>query len=240
MDFILSILSNLASSWLGKLNIPRLFPDSKTKFWDPIFKGGLVIVTPDSEEEAKVKSQVFDFQGLDELKANIVFRYYKDTFKQATCLNVSNEWLHRNLLLVAGPIPNTITRHILNKENDSVRYYFEGNHIADKKNPKGTIKGILGPQGYPQIDYGIISKLRNPFNREKWVVIASGMYGWGTFAALLSLTKKDILDFLNQDTTKREFQVLIQTRVYNRLSEDPILIKESLHIVTDVTGERNE
>src|SRR3989304_2492248 len=116
-EFLLGLLSNIASSWLGKLNFPRLFPNSQTKFWDPILKDGLVIVTPATEEEAQIKSQVLDFQGLDELKTQVINKYYQGKYKQTTCDNLSNEWLHQNLLLVAGPIPNTITRHILAQEN---------------------------------------------------------------------------------------------------------------------------
>lgn len=236
VEFLLGLFSNLISSWLGKLNVPRLFPSSQTRFWDSIFKGGLVIVTPGSEEEANVKSQVFDFLGLDELKTHVINKYYQGKYKQTTCENVSTEWLNRNLLLVAGPIPNTTTRHILNQENKSVRYYFNGNNIIDKEDANGTIQASIGSQGSPLIDYGIISKLRNPFNRNKWVVIACGMYGWGTYAALIALAKKDILDIIRQHAENKEFQVLVQTRIYNRISEEPTLIGESMHIVVENKG----
>ena len=77
VEFLLGLLSNLISSLLGKINIPRFFPTSQTKFWDPIFKGNLVIVTPAEEQEANIKSQVYDFQGLDELKLQVIDKYYK-------------------------------------------------------------------------------------------------------------------------------------------------------------------
>ncbi|MBV6450315.1 MAG: hypothetical protein MHPDNHAH_01038 [Anaerolineales bacterium] len=232
-EFILGLLSNLASSWMSKLNIPRLFPNSQTKFWDTILRGDFVIVTPASEQEHAIKSQVFDFLGLDVLKTTVINKYYHSKYRQTTCDNVSKEWLQRNLILVAGPIPNTITRHILTQENKSVRYYFNGNDIIDKKKPKKIIHVDLTNLGDPSIDYGIISRFRNPFNREKWVVVASGMYGWGTYVALVSLTRKDILDFIREHAGKDEFQVLVETRVHNRIAEEPTLIRESLHVVTN-------
>lgn len=235
-EFLLGLLSNIASSWISRFNLPRLFPNSRTKFWDPILKDSFVIITPAAEQEHEIKSQVLDFLGLDELKTVVISKYYQGKYKQTTCDNVSTEWLKRSLLLIAGPIPNTITRHILSQENKSVRYYFEGNDIVDKKKPKKTIHADPATAGYPQIDYGIISRLRNPYNREKWVVIGSGMYGWGTYAALISLTTKEILDFIHKHAGSNEFQILVKTRVNNRISEEPSLVIESLHIVSDTKG----
>lgn len=233
VEFLLGILSNLVSSLLGKLNIPRLFPTSQTRFWDPVLRGGLVIVTPAEEQEANIKSQVFDFQGLDELKSQVINKYYKGNYKQTTCDNISQEWLRRNLLLIAGPIPNTITRHILDQTNESIRYYFDDHNVVDKKNPERTIQADLGAQGYPPVDYGIITKLRNPFNREKWVVIASGMFGWGTYAALVALSRKSILDVMRQHSANQGFQIIVKTRVYNRIPEEPILNQESIHVIIE-------
>lgn len=241
MDFLLSLISSITTSWIGqwvsKLNLPRLFPNNQTKFWDPIMRSGFVIVTPAEEKEAHIKSQVLDFQGLDELKLQVIYKYYQGKYKQTTCDNIPNEWLQRNLLLVAGPIPNTITRHILNKNNNSVRYYFDGNTIIDKKKTKKVIQADISNIGYPLIDYGIISRLRNPFNRKKWVVVLSGMFGWGTYASLVSVTTKDILEYINKHTKNNEFQVLVLTHVHDRIPNQPSLVKESLHIVTNQKGD---
>lgn len=230
IDFLVGMLSEFAVKILTSLRIQRIARTPLTRFWDPMFVGGLRIITPYEEKEAEIKSQVLDFQGLAILREALE-KHYRGRCVQTDCTNVSPEDLRRNLLLVAGPIPNEVTRHFLNPTNEKVRYYFRGNDIVDGYNPDFALHVELQRRGmYPVVDYGIISRLVNPFDRTKFVIISSGMYGWGTYAGLVALAKEDNLRFLLENARTGEFQILVKVGVFRRVPEEPILLKETLHI----------
>jgi hypothetical protein len=196
-----------------------------------MLSGGLVIITPAQEEEPEIKSQVLDFQGLEVLKG-VFQQYYPKLYKQTSCNDVNRDTLNNHLLLVAGPVANTVTKHILKPENNSVRYYFKDHSIVDKYHPEVSLTEELIQQGmYPEFDYGIISFLKNPFNSKKHVIISSGVYGWGTYGGLLVISDKEKLKFLNETTKGRDFQVLVKVGIYKRLPEEPILLTDTLHII---------
>lgn len=231
IDFLLGIFTDIIASTIMKISIPRLLPNSITRFWDPLFKGGLVIVTPAEEKEPEIKSQALDFHGLEAL-TKIFQTYYKNRYQRTSCDNLNQELLEKNLLLVGGPIPNTLTRHILKPENPSVRYYFSDHKLIDKQNPEFNLVEELVPEGmYPTLDHAIISCFKNPFNTKKNIVISSGVYGWGTYAGLIALADKEILKFLLEHAVGREFQVLIKVGIFNRIPQEPELLKDSLHLV---------
>ena len=230
-NFIVGLFSDIAASLVLKLRFRKLFPNEYTRFWDPLFSDDLIIVTPAEEIEPQIKSQVLDFQGLDELK-QVFQRYYRNRYKQTSCDGVSREMLKRNLLLVAGPIANNLTKHILKPESLAVRYYFEGHDLIDKKFPDRQYPVQMIEDGIsPSVDFGIISKFINPFNPEKNVLISSGVFGWGTYAGLVLLSKKESLKFLYTNVGKKQFQILLRVGVYQRVPEDPVFIPETLHIV---------
>lgn len=230
-EFFIGLLSDVAASLVMKLRIRKLFPNDYTRFWDPFFRSDLVIITPAEEIEPQIKSQVLDFQGLEVLKG-IFQQYYRGRYKQTNCQDVSRNLLVENLLLVAGPIPNLLTRHILKPDKASVRYYFDDHVLRDKENPNLNLAEELDEDSmHPTTDYGIISSLKNPFNLKSRVIISSGVYGWGTYAGLVALSNKEILKYLTEHADDKEFQILVKIGVYRRVPEDPVLLRDTLHIV---------
>lgn len=230
-NFILGLISDIAATLVLKLRFRNLFPNEYTRFWNTLFANDLVIVTPAEEKEALTKSQVLDFQGLDELK-QVFQHYYRDRYRQTSCDGVHRDMLRNNLLLIAGPVANRLTRHVLKPENEFVRYFFNDHVLTDKQNPeKKFVIELLEDGKYPSVDYGIISRFTNPFNSRKKVIISSGVFGWGTYAGLVLLSKKEILRYLFEQVGENQFQILVRVGVYRRVPEDPVLLPETLHIV---------
>ncbi|MCL0080194.1 hypothetical protein M1O19_04550 [Dehalococcoidia bacterium] len=192
------------------------------KFWAPMLNGGLSIITPSEERESDIKSQVFDFLATSDIEKQFD-RMFAGKYQRYTCESLSRDILTNNLLLVAGPIPNDVTKEVL--ERADTRYYFEGNDITDKMNAdfckKADIKNDIIVR-----DFGIITKCKNPFQKGRSVIIGSGCYGWGTWGALEALLNPQNLQFLSGKHDPY-FQILVSVSVFRRLPEEPILIKDT-------------
>jgi DNA-binding transcriptional ArsR family regulator len=91
---------------------------------------------------------------------------------------VSEEDLKRNLILIGGPKANII----VDKINKFLPIYF------DEKND-WQIVSTLTKTVYRDEDVGIITKMRNPFNRKNFAFLFCGRRFKGTRAATLALIK---------------------------------------------------
>ena len=222
MSYLAGLLS-LATPWsinrfLNYMN--NLRPIGK--FWTPMLNGGLSIITAHEEKELEVKSQVFDFLAISDIKKEFD-RMFAGKHCLFTCENLSQDALQKNMFLVGGPIPNAVTREVLS--NEDIRYYFERNNIKDKMNPDFCKKAVI-ENNIVVRDYGIITKCENPFRQDRSVIIGSGCYGWGTWSALEALVNPQILQFL-YGKGDPYFQILVSVNVFRKLPQEPILMGET-------------
>lgn len=101
-----------------------------------------------------------------------------------------------NLILVGGPVTNLVVAKI----NDFLPAKF-----SDEKP-----WGIITKKGsYTEESMGMVSRIQNPFNKEKYILIIAGIRFVGTKAAVLALTrftKNTIYRFSGQ----KEFYAIVQ------------------------------
>jgi hypothetical protein len=192
------------------------------KFWKPMFREGLSIITAAEEKESEIKSQVFDFLATSDAEKEFD-RVFTGKYWRYTCDALAPDSLGRNLLLVGGPISNEVTKEIWKKAD--TRYYFEENDIRDKMNPDFSKKPNI-ENGIVVRDYGIITKCKNPFQQGRSVIVVSGCYGWGTWGSLETLLNPQNLKFLSEKGDLF-FQVLVSINVFRKLPQRPILIKDT-------------
>lgn len=192
------------------------------KFWSPMFDKGLSIITATEEKEPEIKSQVFDFLAINDIEKEF-HKTFLGKYWRYTCTAISPDALKRNLLLVAGPIPNDITREVLHRVD--TRYTFRGNDIINKMDPNFSQKAEIENDIVVR-DYGIITRCKNPFHGNRNVIIVSGCYGWGTWGALKALLDPQNLRFLS---TKKApyFQILVSVGVFRKLPQETILKKDT-------------
>ena len=86
--------------------------------------------------------------------------------------------LKGNLILIGGPKANIL----IDKINDKLPIYFDTKH-------EFSIVSSLSKSVYPEDDVGIIVKMKNPFNKDKEVLVLSGKRFKGTRAAIIGLMK---------------------------------------------------
>jgi hypothetical protein len=88
---------------------------------------------------------------------------------------VRDEDLKNNLIIIGGPIVNKVT----DKVNQKLSIRFEN----------GNIKSTVSNETYPQDECGLIVKTKNPFNKDKKILVVAGKRFSGTRAAIIAFLK---------------------------------------------------
>jgi hypothetical protein len=118
--------------------------------------------------------------------------------------NLSFSEQRRNILAVGGPITNLVTKNIL--QHDSIFYSFEGHAIVRVNEPDWRLDPTPKSGMMIEKDYGLITRISNPYDKSKDVICLAGCYGWGVQACLRLLSDVDSIKYLNSAT--RYFQVI--------------------------------
>jgi len=108
------------------------------------------------------------------------------------------EDLKNNLILIGGPIVNRVTE----KFNQKLPIKFDGT----------SLHSTLSDKTYHSEETGIIVKAKNPFNKNKYILLVAGIRYSGTRAAILSFLKHfDKLCIPNKHNNKIYAHVVLGT-----------------------------
>lgn len=156
--------------------------EQPVSFLEPFIENGklnaLVIVgSPDPHGPEKARSRD-GYYAID-------LALFLGTFLESLpCLHVRldtevrTEDLQNNLILVGGPVVNTITGKINNKL--PVKF--------DKKNNWAISSGV-SKKIYHSDESGVIEKIKNPFNSKKQILLVAGKRYTGTKAVMIAFLK---------------------------------------------------
>ena len=130
--------------------------------------------------------------------------------------------VEENLVLLGSGASNALTKRLCDSQEGRWRFccLFDPSSMQDR-----SIYDHLQKVKYETEfvdnrvarDYGVLTKVRNPFNSRYWVIIASGNYGFGTLAALRVVIDIDDLSTLSFRLDS-EFQLLVSVQVTGRFS----------------------
>lgn len=113
--------------------------------------------------------------------------------------------MKRNLILVGGPIVNTVTYKI----NEKLPIYFDIMH-------QSHIVSKISNKTYYEDECGIIVKIPNPFNPdETGILILAGKRYWGTRAAIIAFVKH-----LDEVAENNFYNPDVPARVVKGIDED--------------------
>ncbi|MBA7498158.1 hypothetical protein ES704_03432 [subsurface metagenome] len=172
---------------------------------------GYVTSTNESLALSKIQSLLvsYDFPYIpSSIPINKPFDYYKNT----------------NLILIGGPRRNRITGEILEKAGNSLTYGFDKQSRLVKKmeikNSKLKIKDKT------QTNYAIITKVPNPFNQKKVVLIIAGYRSLYTLFATDFFTKPRIIEGIADSLDTKCFEIIIEikTKIKNNITDPCIYI----------------
>lgn len=154
---------------------------SESDFLNPFVKDGelnalVVVGSPDPHGPEKARSRD-GYYGIDFALFLGTFLNYVPKFNVKLDTEVRESDLKKNLILIGGPVVNSVTEKI----NPKLPIRFEG---ANR-----VIKSDISKKSYPEDEIGIIVKTKNPFNQEKFILLIAGKRFSGTRAAIIAFLK---------------------------------------------------
>ncbi len=160
-------------------------PGIKTRpdeFLSPIienneFNGVIIVGSPDPHGPDMARSRD-GYYGIDLALFLGTFLTHLDELSVRLDTEVRSEDLQRNLILIGGPVVNSVTQ----KVNDKLQIRFD-------KDANWAIKSSISNKTYHADECAIIVKAKNPFNPKKWILVVAGKRYAGTRAVTLAFTK---------------------------------------------------
>ena len=157
----------------------KMRPD---EFLSPIIEnnelnGVIIVGSPDPHGPEMARSRD-GYYGIDLALFLGTFLTHLDDLSVRLDTEVRSEDLQKNLILIGGPVVNTITQQV----NDKLPLKFDKDH-------NWAIKSSISKKVYHADECGIIVKMKNPFNPKKWILVVAGKRYSGTRAVTLAFIK---------------------------------------------------
>ena len=188
-----------------------------------------------------------DRAGLNLLHRSFIEHWLgKDPVHDLSCQDDSAEsviWEH-NILLSGGAVSNTISRHYFNhfkKINYVIEYSMPGYQdveILDRANGR-AVRAVYSADRYRQskvveVDFGILTVMRNPMNKGKHIVGCMGIHGYGSFACYAVLSDRallrDLMNIVGKSRTDEGFQIIVEHDVGARSTR---ILEDTLFSIQD-------
>ena len=152
---------------------------NESEFLEPLIKDGqldamIIVGSPDPHGPDKARSRD-GYYGMDLALFLGTFLNYVPKFNVKLDTEVRDADLGNNLILIGGPLVNKIVE----KVNSKLPIRFE----------EGNIKSTVSNETYPQDECGLIVKTRNPFNKDKYILVVAGKRFSGTRASIIAFLK---------------------------------------------------
>ena len=152
---------------------------NESEFLEPFIKDGqmdsmIIVGSPDPHGPDRARSRD-GYYGMDLALFLGTFLNYVPKFNVKLDTEVRDEDFQNNLILIGGPVVNKVVE----KVNSKLPIKFED----------GNIKSTISNEIYPQDECGLIVKARNPFNKDKFVLVVAGKRFSGTRAAIIAFLK---------------------------------------------------
>jgi len=154
---------------------------SESPFLSPFIRDGqldalFVVGSPDPHGPEKARSRD-GYYGIDLGLFIGTFLNYVPTFSVRLDTEVKEAELKNNLILIGGPIVNSVTGRV----NEHLPIKFD----VEKK----LIESTISKKSYPNDEIGIVVLAKNPFNKEKSILVIAGKRYSGTRAAIIAFLK---------------------------------------------------
>lgn len=183
-----------------KKEISKIIEESQaiSEFLFPFIEDGklnclIVIGSPEPHgiEKARSKDAYFAFD-LAFLLGSFIDKIDRNIVRLDT--EVKRSELENNLIIIGGPIVNSITYSI----NEKLP-------VAFLKKEKAFTSKNTGKKYYDD-EIGVIIKVKNPFNRKKFILVIEGKRYIGTKACVIAFTK--YLDKLSKRINEKSYSIV--------------------------------
>ena len=196
------------------------------EFWRYFTTTPTVIIVPTIPEKYKEESLE---DGMSDLKAGskidgVLSKINEKIFMQEVKF-ATDKLINHNIILIGGPITNAITKEVMTKK--IISYTFSDHTIQHRQKglrfiPKSNANGQLLE------DYGMIIRVHNYINPNKYILIIAGCYGYGTMIATEAITDPKILRKILRSKISDECVIIVKSKMIDSGYEKPkiVLIEE--------------
>lgn len=181
------------------------FPDGKIN----------VILSVDSPETSYCKVPSGDNVSGIFICSDLIWLYHPDNISIYFSNKVTDDDLKNNLILIGNPSKNEIVKRALyelKRRDQHLEINFDSKYESIFANDKQyfTKPRDLKPGGLVKTDYGMIIKVKNPFNPDKILFIISGIRTYGITATGLFLGAIKSVKAISNEFGDGMFQLLIR------------------------------
>jgi DNA-binding transcriptional ArsR family regulator len=164
----------------GDFQKSERIPKKENDFFSPFILDGvlnakIVVGSPDPHGPEKARSR--------DLNYAIEFALFLGTFLKGIeqsgimlDIDMRSSDMKENLIVIGGPVINSVTKRINEK-------------MAIRFDSKKNIYSSLTKKTYRSDECGLIVKFRNPYDREKFILVIAGKRASGTRAGILAFLK---------------------------------------------------
>lgn len=188
------------------------------QFLEPFIEDGnlnavIIVGSPDPHGPEKARSRD-GYYGMDLALFLGTFLNYTPGLNVRLDTEARKEDLERNVILIGGPVVNSITAKI----NDKMPVKFV-------KGENWKIKSFSGKE-YLSDETGIIVKMKNPFNNKKHVLVVAGKRHSGTRAVMIAFNK-----YFNKIMKGNRFNEKIMAKVVEGVDLDSDGIVDDIEVL---------
>jgi len=151
-------------------------------FLEPFIEDGqlnanIIVGSPDPHGNEKARSRD-GYYGIDLALFFGTFLNYISSLHVKLDTETRTEDLQNNLVLIGGPVVNTVTEKVNNKL-----------YIRFDKANNWNIFSTISKRTYHTDEIGVIIKQKNPFNKKKYILVVAGKRYTGTKAVIVAFVK---------------------------------------------------
>lgn len=223
MEIFGNLSINLISTLIGFLIcqgyhiLKKTYQVKITKyFWKPFADGNqsFVIIGHIKEFNDWERSGLIGFGdavALAELKS-----YFDSMNIKSVAINYDNDIdkdaLKSNLILIGGPTTNIITKKVLSNIHSTLKFEELSLAILDTKENKKYVPSV-DRSGDDGVDYGLIIRAKNPFEKSKKVVVIAGSWGYGTWAGAIHSISTNFNEEIYPCLSFDSFECLVKSNI---------------------------
>lgn len=220
-SFIINILASIFFVLCGYLlNIVIRFLKFRPfkKLWKPFLNDKQIIVIlttrPGPHKSSTPRVSLNELQSYSVLNTQFS-KFNIKVIPQSTDLSM-DELKKNNLIVLGGPSSNEIARRIWLQIQSFIPFSFDyENHIIHDINSK--YEPLLDSEGKLKVDYGLLIRMKNPYNREKSILLSMGCHGYSTSGSIEALTRLQYAKQIIKQAGIKDFISLLKFDIDNNI-----------------------
>jgi len=164
------------------------------RLWNLQEESQLTIVISDAglSDKSEYTGLVYpsETRAAGEIETFLIRTYPKLTVQLHLSSNVSNELLSKDLVVIGGPIYNSIAKDLLTRSPSLAN--FDGYRLL-LSNGNWSQEATIDSNGEVTTDVGLVYITKNPWNPQKRIFLFAGSRAFGTLAASRIMTVIDTI-----------------------------------------------